>query len=455
VRPALAWDLGWQLSVLATWALVTAERPSRPDPSLVRRALRWVSEALVASVRVAVGLVPLVVWTTGRTPVTACVVNVLAAPLGEVFALPATLALAAVGNLLPLEVVQLLGVPVRWILAALYAIPSLAERLPGASVALPTPTPAQCLVATLALALALAAKPRAKVFLVLSAALVVGVLERDHRGFVRPRGVLRVTALDVGQGDAILVDLPDGEALLVDAGGPVFGARLDPGERAVVPSLALRRRGRLAVVALSHPHPDHAGGLPAVFAQATVGAFWDTNHGARLRAPRGWHRALAEARARGVPVLGPEALCGPPRPFHGATLEVLAPCPAVSPGLGANDGSFVLRLAYGRASVLLPGDLESRGEAQVLQRLSPCTALKAPHHGSRTSSSEALLERVRPRVVLVSAGHPSPFGHPHPEVLARYARRGIAVRRTDLEGAVSVTLHPDGTFEHGQARAGR
>lgn len=455
VTPSLAEDLGWQLSVLATWALVTGERRRSGEPSPLRRAWAYLVAAVVASVRVALALVPLVLWTSGRTPATACLVNVLAAPLGEVLALPATLALAVLGNVLPTPIALVLGVPVKHCLAALYAMPELAGALPGSTVALPTPTPGECLVATVALALALAARPRARVVLVVAGALVVAALECDHRALARPRGVLRVTALDVGQGDAILVDLPDGEAMLVDAGGPVFGARLDPGERAVVPTLALRRRERLAVVVLSHPHPDHAGGLGAVLSSVAVGELWDTGQGASLGAPRSWAAVLALARERAVPVRGPSSLCGPPRPFHGATIEVLAPCPEAPRGLGANDASFVLRLVHGRASVLLPGDLEGPGERTLLGRLGPVTALKVPHHGSRTSSSEAFLARLQPRVALVSAGHPSPFGHPHPEVVLRYARRGIALRRTDLEGAVSVTLHPDGTFEHGQARSGR
>jgi competence protein ComEC len=126
---------------------------------------------------------------------------------------------------------------------------------------------------------------------------------------------------------------------------------------------------------------------------------------------------------------------------------VLSPCPAARDDTPPNDASFVIRLSHGRASVLLPGDLERDGEAGLLAAMRPVTVLKLGHHGSRTSTTEAWLDALRPRIALVSCGHPSPFGHSHPEVLARLQARGIALRRTDLAGAVTVTLRPDGAAE--------
>jgi competence protein ComEC len=132
-------------------------------------------------------------------------------------------------------------------------------------------------------------------------------------------------------------------------------------------------------------------------------------------------------------------------------LEVLAPCPGVRAGEPANDASFVLRLSFGRASVLLPGDLERGGEARLLRRLGPVTLLKVGHHGSRTSSTPAFLDVLRPQVALVSAGHPSQFDHPHPEVQARFRGRGIPLYSTAEFGAVAVVLRADGRFtvQHG------
>ncbi|MDB4930296.1 MAG: Competence protein ComEC/Rec2-related protein, partial [Myxococcaceae bacterium] len=139
-------------------------------------------------------------------------------------------------------------------------------------------------------------------------------------------------------------------------------------------------------------------------------------------------------------------LCGTRR-YGAVTVTVLAPCPALNPAVAPNDASLVLRLDYGRASALLPGDLEAAGERALLAGLAPVTLLKVGHHGSRTSSTGPWLDALRPRVALVSSGHPSPFHHPHAAVVERFARRGIPLRRTDREGLVSATLRADGTFD--------
>ena len=184
---------------------------------------------------------------------------------------------------------------------------------------------------------------------------------------------------------------------------------------------------------------------------ARVEELWDTRQG-EAWSTGGRYSAMREAAARWhVPVVGPERLCRPARPFHGVTLTVIAPCPRVDPTLPPNDASFVIRLDFGAASVLLPGDLERGGEVRVGARLGPVTLLKLGHHGSRTSSTEAFLDRVRPRIAIASAGHPSPFDHPHNEVLERFYSRRIPLWTTAAWGAVMATLRRDGSFEIGPA----
>ena len=450
--PSVLTDLGWQLSVLATWALVS--RPAEPaaDPparARIDRALRAFWSALAATLRVAVTLTPLVAWQTGRAPALAVFGNLVAAPLGEALALPCVLVAAALVCVAPAA----FALPFAWVgaraLALLFAVAGVAREVSFASVPLPTPTPAQWVVLTVA---ALAAWPwpwRVRARVALAALVTVAALEVAHRRAAHPTGVLRVTALDVGQGDALLIDLPDGEAMLVDGGGALHGEE-DPGAAVVVPWLRLQRRDRLAAVVLSHPHPDHAGGLAAVLSSVRVGALWDTAQGAALGYGGAYAAVLDAARVHHVPLRSPPSVCGA-RPFHGAWLEVLAPCPAADPETPPNDASFVIRLRYGSASVLLPGDLEMHGEKSLLPRLGPVTVLKVGHHGSRTSSTEAFLLALRPRVAVVSCGHPSPFGHPHDEVLSRFAALHIPLRRTDLEGAITLTLRPDGRVDEGRA----
>ena len=446
--PSLVVDVGWVLSVVASWALArgSSEPAQEASPSLGSHLRSELVGALSASVRVGIAVTPALAWHFGRAPLTATVMNAVAAPVGEALLLPAVLVAAALGALLPLSLATLLGTPVGGLLGVLFALPSVAMRLPFASIATPAPTPAEWIVATVFAVASCGRSLRQTLALVLACALSLGALEAIHRHGLHPHGALRITAIDVGQGDAIVVELPDGEAMLVDGGGALTGGP-DPGAREVVPWLALRRRDHLVAVVLSHPHPDHAGGLPAVLRALRVDALWDTGQGRSLGFTGAYGETLQTASEKHVPVIGPGALCGPPRRFHGAWIEVLAPCPSALDETPPNDASFVIRITVGRASALLPGDLERAGESLILSQLGRVDVLKVGHHGSATSSSDAFLDVLRPRVALVSAGHPSPFGHPHPAVLAAMRRHGVDLRRTDLSGAVTVTLRPDGGVE--------
>jgi len=447
-NPAWVHDAGWQLSVVAGWALTVrrgdANESRVEQPTLMASIRTMVGEALRATARIAACVAPILALHFQRTPGLALVANIVAAPIGEVLSLPLTLATALVSNIAPLPGRWLGSVAAR-VLEALFVLPHAAMSVPGATLALPPPTWAQCIVLTTAGLFALRCDARVRATLAVLAALVCGPLELRERVRVRPRGLLVVTVLDVGQGDSILIDLPDGDAMLVDGGGDRLVSR-DVGAAVVAPLLARHRRASLAAVIASHPHPDHITGLAAVLRSMRVDALWDNEHGARLHSTGPYARMLDAAHARSVAVLGPSALCGPARAFHGVTLEVVAPCPNVEPRASANDGSFVLRLAFGRSSVLLPGDLEIAGEHSVLSRLRRTTVLKLGHHGSRTSTSDALLDVVRPAVAVASAGHPSPFGHPHGEVIDRLRARGVPFWSTSVVGSVRVELEQSGRW---------
>src|SRR5258706_320137 len=160
-----------------------------------------------------------------------------------------------------------------------------------------------------------------------------------------------------------------------------------------------RARGRASALAvLSHPHPDHFGGLASGLDAMRVGALWDTGQGEREGQTGGYAALLDVARARHVPIVRPDGFCGP-REVAGVRLDVLAPCPAPHPDRGANDNSIVLRISYGERAVLFMGDAEHEAEADLLRlprdRLR-ADVLKVGHHGSRTSSSPAVLAAVAP-----------------------------------------------------------
>ncbi len=254
------------------------------------------------------------------------------------------------------------------------------------------------------------------------------------------RGALELTAIDVGQGDSLLVAFPDGRLMLVDGGGiPSFRgaapAQLDIGEDVVAPYLWRRSIRSLDVLVMTHAHADHAGGLAALMEDFHPREFWT---GAEPDNPIG--RALAaHARRLGIRVESPRT--GREFDFGGARVSVLAPTPDYEPGdEPANDDSLVLRIVYGERAFLLTGDAEAPVEARLLADGIPLRAdvLKVGHHGSRTSSTEEFLDAVRPAFAIVSDGANNPFHHPNPAVIERLAAHHAATLRTDRLGLITV-----------------
>ena len=276
---------------------------------------------------------------------------------------------------------------------------------------------------------------------------------------VRP-GQLEMTAIDVGQGDSLLVIFPDGKRMLVDGGGiPAFGrsyrSQLDIGEDVVAPYLWDRSIRTLDVIALSHAHEDHIGGLPALVSDFHPRELWTgaTPDSATWRTVRA---RAAQAGARIVPMVSPRRFT-----FGGAQVDVLAPFPDYVPrDVPGNNDSLVIRLRYGRHTFLLCGDAEKLIEYRMLDEneLAHADVLKVAHHGSKTSSTEEFLNAVSPAFAIISDGFENSYGHPHADVIARLEQHHAGVLRTDQEGL--ITIRSDGrrlsveTFR-GAAQAGR
>jgi competence protein ComEC len=261
-------------------------------------------------------------------------------------------------------------------------------------------------------------------------------------------GALEVTALDVGQGDSILVVNPDGATMLIDAGGPVgsHGAAetvssFDIGEEVVAPYLWSRRLRRLDILVLSHAHTDHMGGMPAILEDLRPRELWVGIDPASTL----YRKVLAEAARLNIPVRHVHA--GDRRAWGPVQVAVLAPAVGYSnPGAPKNDDSVVLHLQYAAASVLLEGDAERPSEDAMLAAglVQPVTLLKVGHHGSKTSSNPEFVAAVQPRDAVISVGRQNTFGHPRFEVIQRFAEARTRLFRTDELGLTSFLLTPDG-----------
>jgi competence protein ComEC len=435
--PLVAFDLSFLLSGGATGGLLAFASPlgSWAAARIPVRAA-GVARAAATTLAASIPCVPILARYAPTVPLGGVLANLLAVPAGEGAALPLCLAHALLGWWPSAEM------GCAWAASgALVFVRTVARAFAAPALTVEVPQPTSWQLAVLAVgasAILLLARHRGAVLAACAAGTLL--LEIGARRAGVPHGELRATFLDVGQGDSAIVDLPDGEAVVIDGGGLV-GSPIDVGTRVLAPELRARRRTEVAVAVLTHPHPDHYGGLATGLDSVRLEALWDTGQGEIERVGGAYDGMLRALRARNVAVRHPDSLCGS-HPIGGAIIEVLSPCPGFSSDVGPNDNSLVLRIVLGERALLFVGDAERDEETKLLQaganRLR-ADVLKVGHHGSATSSSPAFVAAVAPSEAIVSAGCRNRFGHPHPATLATLAAAGARVWRTDRDGAIMVT----------------
>lgn len=263
---------------------------------------------------------------------------------------------------------------------------------------------------------------------------------------------LTVTFLDVGQGDAIVIETPKGQTVIVDAGGqPYFPqepwqVRRQPfnaGEDVVLPYLYHRGIRKIDYLVMTHGDADHMGGMQAVVEAVPVKAFLrgpDTAEPSQLEI-----NLLTAVKAKGIPVYRADT-------GHGWELEpglywqFVQPHPENTSTEDRNAQSLIVRVVYEGRSLLLTGDADQTAEAAMLKAwdIPRVDVLKAGHHGSNTSTGEQLLKAIQPQSVVLSVGANNRYNHPHPDVMERLRQANTAVYRTDEQGAIVVRIFAGG-----------
>lgn len=454
-NPRFLFDVGFQLTYLATLGILLVLPRFAAAMAALPRPLRWLLESVVITLAATAMTLPILASSFNRVAPVGILANLPIVPLSGLITALGTAASA-------LLLVTPPGLPWLnhlngWLVDLLFGIARWFAAWPWSTLRVFTPTPGMLVTYYALGAACLLGVPPASggerparhrrwarwLALLCGLLLVLQVMLRLSPFEGSPR--VRMTLLDVGEGEAIFLELPGKRRMLVDVGG-VPGDRFDIGARVVTPFLLHEWVGHLDVLALTHPQADHIGGAPAILRGFSVGEVWsgDTPSASLtflwiqefLRARRIPHRILSAG--------------SPPVRWGDATVEILhPPSGALGPLQGAraspsrpNDASLVLRIGIGDQAALLTGDIEREGEAALLRHGGPIRArvLKVPHHGSRTSSAGAFIAAVRPEVALVSVGYRNRFNHPHPEVVERYRAQGVRLLRTDLDGALSVEM---------------
>ncbi|HYG60298.1 MAG TPA: DNA internalization-related competence protein ComEC/Rec2, partial [Symbiobacteriaceae bacterium] len=462
--PALVFDLGFQLSVAATLGIMLFSRPigrwlaPRFQRFLGEKLGAWVAEGLSVTFAAQLLVEPISLHNFGAFSAVAPLANLLVLALIDPVVKLGTV--ATLLGVLALPAAAVLNWIMRWGLWLLVVVVKGTALIPGAYLQVGK-LPAAGVVAWYLL-LGAVTFPGAGRFLErwrgtrlqtrLGAAACAALIPLTgitwRLALADPPDTLAVTFLDVGQGDATVIQAPGGVTMVVDAGvtippDPKSGRPgWDAGQEVILPFLADQGVERLDVLVLTHADTDHAGGGAAVLEGIPVGAvLTDTNEATE----QAYLKALALADGQGVPVrrpaageqirLGPwvvlEVLNPPSRPFTGTRSDDNANC-------------LAFRLRYGQVAMLFTCDLEAVNEAQLVADGAPIRAdiLKVAHHGSGHSSTSPFLEAVRPRWAVISAGNGNRYGHPHAEALQRLTAVGARIYRTDRNG--SVTVRTDG-----------
>lgn len=407
-------------------------------PASVRLLLR-VAELLVVSVAIEIFMMLPMVAYFHRITLFALPVNVLIVPFLGIL-LPCAL-LTFVVLLVAPPFAFIPGAATAMILHSVTHVIRAFAALHGGDMRVPMPSATTVLLWMLLIAAAmLAIRARRWAIPLSMAALVLAaaVLVMPH-AIQRHAGELEITAIDVGQGDSLLIVTPDGKTLLVDAGGLVGQSpesNFNIGEDVVSPVLWSRGIRRLDAVALTHAHEDHVGGMSAVFANFRPRQLW---LGPEPDVPV-YENLLRSAAAAGTHVR--RFVAGDRFTFDGVSIRVLSPAPDYRPRKSpTNDDSLVLQLTYGKTSALLEGDAEAPSEARMIaEGHLHSDVLKVGHHGSITSTTPAFLAAVSPSFSAISVGCRNFYGHPRHEVLERLQAARVRTYLTDMEGMSSFYL---------------
>ena len=427
-------NAGFLLTFGATAALLVAVGRGRAHRGDGMRGWRWISwlvASIGASAAVEIVLLPVMAETFSRVTAAGLVLNIVA--------VPAMAVVQIAGLVVVLAPIDALGAAAGGIAhlgaAAILDSARLVDIAPWLAIRVPSPSATTVAVYYLGLAVCLWSPTRMTRLAGLVALVVCGlvIITGSPTGqYIRG---LRLTMFDVGQGDALMLQVGE-RSVMVDTGGSPFGGSFDIGSRVLEPALWARGVSAIDTLLLTHGDPDHIGGALTLIDDFDPRHLWQ---GIPVPRANSLQAVLERAAASGAVL--EQRRDGEAFRLGDARLLVLHPPPPDWERQRVrNDDSVVIEVVYHDVALLLTGDIGADVERAIVPRLAPARVriLKVAHHGSRTSTSRELLDAWRPQIALISCGRGNPFGHPAPDVVARLEAIGTRIYRTDLDGEVTV-----------------
>jgi competence protein ComEC len=422
-NPLELFDPGFHLTYLSTAAILFVALPLCNVIPWPRKIYSYAWSFIVVSIAIQFVLAPYQALVFHRVAFGALIANLTAIPLSSFLIAAGTGALPS--SFLNALLIPMIRLPIRWFADS-------AEFFSGLWLtSLPEPPLALVIAFYAAILTTLVIRKKRKLFLissVLSIVFCICILTRKPE----TTGKLILHFIDVGQGDSILIQYPDGTADLIDGGGFWNMEALDTGEAVLLPYLSHHGITRLHRIFLTHAHADHMNGLISLRRYIPSDLFYCTRM--PISDP-GFQKLLISSTTRIQSIKREMEF-----KQGSVSLRVLAPEDRRHTKKVANDDSLVLLLTYGTHKILLAGDAEKFTEQRLreLEPLTRVTVLKVAHHGSKTSTSLEFLNHFQPSFAVISAGRNNWFGHPNPKVLANLRKKHVSILRTDLEGTIRI-----------------
>lgn len=432
INPFSLFNAGFQLTYAATLSIVIFY------PKFIKYLPKWplrISEIFALSAASQIGVLPIMAKTFNRITFSSLFLNFAALPLVALIMISGYLFLFF--SFISPVIANYLVQAVNFLINLLLSISHIFDSFSFLSFRIPTPHAATIAGYFLFLFILLLPWKKKKIRRMAFAGFLVFLAVLITYPFPSTSKYLKVTFIDVGQGDSILVEFPGQKKMLIDGGG-FFSGDFDIGERVLSPFLWKKGIKTIDYLVLTHPHPDHLNGLISVARNFRVRQFWESLSPVENHFYEELQRNLAPS------ILKKRMFRTSSHLINGTTIDILHPKDSrlrLPFSSNENELSMVLRLSYGRTSFLLTGDIGLEAEQDILEnmKLIKSNILKSPHHGSLSSSSEEFLSAVNPSIIIICVGENNRYNFPNPIILQRYKEQGATIYRTDTHGAIEIT----------------